>query len=342
MWRLLAVSLALALAGCAVPPERAGVAARDATDGHGLLAAAEPAPLVLEPAASGRPWPPGTHALVLDVGGQAATGLLSVPQGEPIAIAVLAHGWGGDAESYRGHLESLAARGAVAVAMDFRGERGAFKVQTGVEDTVAATRALQQAYPSVQRTLLYGWSMGGEVALLAATAAPPGTYDYAFVGAGVTDLQAFWESYPLAQQAIEEETGGPPTAVPEAYAARSPVLQAGTIAAAGMQRVFVVHGGADNVVPVDHAERLVQALEAAGQPVSFYLMTRSRLEGLCLQPGACAADLPAPAMHDAGAFGYLRPFVEHRVDGLPDPDEAAVRGTYDGYTGKYEPSDVGR
>lgn len=333
---VLAASLALLLAGCASPPpEVTPTAAHEAVgDPQAILLQVPPAPL----APGATPWQPGLHDIVLRVDGQEATGLLAVPEGEPAALVLVAHGWGGDAESHRDDLVRLAEHGAVAAAMDYRGARGAFNVRAGVEDTNAATQALQAAYPGVDHTLLYGWSMGGEVALLAAIEAPTGTYDHVFVGAGVTDLQSFWESYPLARDAVEAETGGPPLAVPEEYAARSPVLHAQALAGVGLKRVYVVHAGADPVVPIDHAERLYQALEAAGLPVSFYVMTRSST-ALCAQ-GTCTADLPMVATHDAGAFRFLEPFVLHRIQGLRDPAEAAVRGTYDGYTGEYQPSDA--
>lgn len=350
MWRLLAASLAVLLAGCASTPTPGHAPDHGPPELGALAAEAQGAPPRLRPgslddgpgdAVNASGWAPGLHEVALDVGGEGATGLLAVPEGDPLALVVVAHGWGHAAQSHRGDLEELARMGAAAVAMDFRGDAAAFKVRAGVEDTNAAALALQQAYPAVEPTLVYGWSMGGEVALLAVLAAPAGTYDYAFVGAGVSDLQAFWLRSPFAREAVEREAGGTPDDVPEAYAARSPAFHGQALAAAGLRRVFIVHGSADPVVGVDHAEALYESLEAAGQPVSLYVMTRSALELPCLPTGACPPPVPSAAGHDAGAFRFVRPFLQHRIDGLADPAALAVRGTYDGFTGQYEPADVG-
>lgn len=281
---------------------------------------------------------PGLYALELDVGGAKATGLALVPASEPTTLVLVAHGWGGDAESHRPDLERLAEEGALAVAMDFRGERGAYKVRTGIEDTNAAALAMQAEYPEIDRTLLYGWSLGGEIALLAPITAPPGTYDHVFVGAGVSDLESFWHEAPLARPAIENETGGPPTTAADEYDVRSPHLRAGELADKGLTRVFLVHAAADWPVPVEHAERMYTALQEAGIPVSYYVVTKDNAD-VCLvtvcQPTTVVAG------HDAGNFRLMRPLIEHRIDRLPDRAEPALRGTYDGETGEYEPSDVG-
>lgn len=336
-WRHLAILATLLVAGCAAPdPEPQAL---EAAPAEPILA---PLESTLAPAPASTPQderlPPGLYALELPVAGGLATGLVAVPHGEPQALVAVAHGWGAEARSHRRDLQAIADGGALALAMDYRGPQGAFKVQAGVEDTVAATLAMQRLHPDVHLTMLYGWSMGGEVALLSVVAAPPGTYDYVFSSAGVMDLASFWHEEPLARAAIENETGGPPTEVPAAYESRSPVLHAQAIAAAGVRRVFLLHGAGDWIVPVEHAERGYQALADAGQPVSYYAVTKD-------ESGACAAELclsfETAAGHDAGRYELVRPLVEHRLDGLPDPDEAAVRGTYDAATGKYDPSDVG-
>src|SRR5687768_11092525 len=117
------------------------------------------------------PAPPGAddaapavarvEQFAIEVAGQEAVGLLALPAGRPSTLVVLAHPWGSGTETFLADLQRLAHSGVAAVAMEFRGGRDGFKVQAGVEDTVAATLALQERYPSVDRTLLYGWSMGG-------------------------------------------------------------------------------------------------------------------------------------------------------------------------------------
>ena len=335
--------LAMPLAGCA-GPEHQPEELREQAGPEPLLA-----PLALRaPAQGGQPEPsaatadgrpvPGLYSLTLPVAGGLATGLLAIPPEEPTTLVVVAHGWGTDARAHADDLEDLADAGALAVAMDFRGNRGAFKVQAGVEDTVAVTRSLQELNPGIDRTLLYGWSMGGEIALLAPLHAPPGTFDYLFIGAGVSDLESFWHEAPFARAAIANETGGPPTERPDEYARRSPVRHAEALADTGVARVFLVHGAADWPVPVEHSERMHQALAEAGLPVSFYVVTKDRAS-VCI-PWQCLKP-PTPAGHEAPAFRLLEPFIVHRLQRLPDPAEPAVRGTYDADTGEYQPSDVG-
>jgi acetyl esterase/lipase len=339
-WRsTLGVAMAL-LAGCLEPELDAAT--------EDLPAEPTLTPIDVETIATATPPPsasmdkvrraPGLYALELAVGGAKATGLVIVPESPPTTLVVVAHGWGRDAEAHKPDLETLAEHGALAVAMDFRGDPGAFKVRTGIDDTNAATLAMQAEYPEIERTLLYGWSLGGEVALLAPITAPPGTYDHVFVGAGVTDLESFWHEAPLARPAIENETGGPPTEVAAEYDARSPHLRAAELAGKGLARVFLVHAAADWPVPVEHAERMYTALQDAGIPVSYYVVTKDNAS-VCVvvmcQPSTVVAG------HDAGNFRLMRPFIEHRIDRLPDRAEAALRGTYDGETGEYEPSDVG-
>jgi dienelactone hydrolase len=345
--RTLVLVAALAMAGCVAPE---GAPADQAVQG-----AAVPSEPILTPVgptgevppppageASGKEpasaRPPGLYALRLQVDGEEATGLVAVPQGVPTTLVLVAHGWGGDAALHRPDLEAMAAHGALAAAMDFRGPTMAFKVMAGVADTNAAALALQREYPEVDRTMVYGWSMGGEVALLAPLAVPPGTYDYVFSGAGVMDLTTFWHEWPLARPAIENETGGTPAEASAAYGDRSPEVRAGAIAQRGLARVFLVQAAADSTVPLEHAERVFAALQEAGQPVSYYVVTKDRTD-VCLVSQCQPQTLPAG--HDAGQFRLLRPFIEHRIDRLPDPAQPAVRGTYDGETGEYDPSDVG-
>lgn len=279
----------------------------------------------------------------LDTPGGSARGLVAVPAGEPTTLIVLAHPWGAVADDYRADLEAMAAAGVLGVAMDFRGDRADFKVRAGVEDTVAATLALQNKYPSVDRTLLYGWSMGGQIAFLAVAAAPPGTYDYVFDGAGVTDLEALWHAFVPARPAIERETGGPPTDVPGEYKARSPVEKVAELKDKGVARYFIVHGAGDSPVPVEQAERLYSRMAEAGLPVTYYVVTTNQDPWVCSPVVTICIQGPPKGLanHEAGGLRLMKPLIDNRIARLPDPATGAVRGTYDGDTGRYEPPDVG-
>jgi dienelactone hydrolase len=230
--------------------------------------------LVAAPAlAVGLPGPaPGAavpYAVLVD--GESATGLLALPaHGNPTALLVACHGYGGAAEGYRGLLEQASARGFAALAMDYRGERAAWKVWAGWKDTVAATLDIQARFPSVERTVVFGFSMGGEVGGLAVAYAPPGTYDHWVSDAGVLNLTREHEHWPLFHPVIEAETGGKPQEVPQAYAARSPVALADRIAASGVQRAFLTHADRDWLVSADQSDEMALALVLAGQAMSHY------------------------------------------------------------------------
>jgi pimeloyl-ACP methyl ester carboxylesterase len=305
-----------------------------------LLAGCASTPLSL---AGADPASPHVKPFALEVGGQQATGLLGVPAQAPTTLVVLGHPWMTDSHVFSADLQRLADRGVLAVALDYRGAGDDFKVKAGAEDTVAATLALQAAYPSIDRTLLYGWSMGGEAAFLAVAAAPPGTFDYVFDGAGVTDLEAFWHAFVAGRPAIERETGGPPTQVPDAYRERSPVHRVPDLVGKGVSRYFVVHAAGDSPVPVEQAERLYSALSDAGLPVSYYVVTVDQEPLVCTPVVTVCVQSPPKgiANHEAGGPRLMDPFLQHRIERLPDPAAEAVRGTYDGDSGTYDPSDVG-
>ena len=210
---------------------------------------------------------------VVAVDGEDATGRLALPAGDPTVLVVICHGYGGTARGFDGRLASVANRGWAGVAMDYRGAQSAWKVGTGWRDTVAATLDLQARYPGIQRTIVWGISMGGEVSGLAVAYAPPGTYDYWVEDSGVENLAEEWATVPGFRPAIEAETGGTPADVPDAYRERSPLAQTAGIAAQGLRRAFVNHGAGDTVVTPTQAQEMAAALADAGVPVSAYTWT---------------------------------------------------------------------
>lgn len=275
---------------------------------------------------------PAVLPLTLLVEGETATGLLGVPGGRPHALVVIAHGGGTTAEHHREDLQGLAEDGVLAVAMDYRGARDAFKVEAGVQDTVAATLFLQAAYPEVRQTILQGWSMGGAVALLAVATAPAGTYAHVVVGSGITDLAALWQELPWVRPAIESEAGGTPDAAPQAYAERSPIHHAAAIVGRA-ERIWFVHGADDPIVKPSHAYQMHEALLAAGQPVAYYEAVRTTWAA-CMPSTPCIDPVTQAAGHEAGQFLVLRPLVAALLAGEPIAMPALdVRGSYDVATG---------
>jgi dipeptidyl aminopeptidase/acylaminoacyl peptidase len=224
-------------------------------------------------------------------------------------LIVLCHGFGGAANSFGGYYQLYADQGWLAVGMDYRGAQGAWKVQTGWQDTLAATQDLLARYPSVQRVIIWGISMGGEVSGLALAHAPPGTYDHWIDDAGVQNLAEEWADVPGFQGAIQAETGGTPAQVPQAYIDRSPALQAPAIAAEGLTRAYFFHYLNDNVVPYSHARETSSQLAALGVKTSFYTAA-----GAAVPPVPPPVPPAVPGCHCA-AGGQA---VYEKALGLPD------------------------
>lgn len=313
--------------------------------------------LVLLAGCAGQAWPftvgapeapalnPGVHPFTLQVEGEAANGLIGVPaDSEATTLVVLAKGFGVPGEAWRPLMQELADRGAASVAMEYRGAPDAWKVRAAVEDTLAATLALRQAHP-FQRVILYGVSMGGEVSGLALARAPPGTYTHWLAGAGVMDLRSEWQEVLSFQSRIEAEAGGTPWQVPAAYAELSPLDQVRSIAAHGLTRAYLVHGAADMVVPVEHAERMAQALAQEGVPVSYTLVASEPGAWVCTPVVvACApAPLPGglgPAGHEAGISEVPLDILRGLVAGEPDPGVPYQRTVVEAWSGAYVALDV--
>ena len=225
--------------------------------------------VLLTPAVAFAETPVVTDYTVV-VDGETATGRFAMTSNTPYVLIVFCHGFGSAARNFDNYVLDAANRGYVGVAMDYRGARNAWKVGTGWRDTVAATLDIQARYPTIAKTIIYGISMGGEVSGLAVAYAPPGTYQYWVEDAGVENLAEEWSTLEGFRPAIQAETGGTPTDVPEEYLARSPLAQVTGIAAQGLRRAFVNHGAADTVVTPTQAQEMTAALVAAGVPVSSY------------------------------------------------------------------------
>ena len=215
------------------------------------------------------------------------SGYVAYPRRAPRAIVVVAHGYSHTAAAWRSKLASIA-RGhrAVAVAIDYRGQRPdpsrpgrsrGFPVRLGAADLAATTRALQRRCRGDQRTVLLGFSMGGNIGSVA-VARYPGRWD-AFLGVeGIYDLEGTWRAgsavranNAFADQAlddIEAETGGSPDERGAAYDARNPVERAAEVAR-GTRRVTLVHARDDGLALYSFAEEMARRVRRAGRAVRF-------------------------------------------------------------------------
>jgi acetyl esterase/lipase len=105
-----------------------------------------------------------------------------------------------------------------------------------------------------------GHSAGGQLALWAAAERPVAG---AVGQAPVADLQAAWD-LSLSGRVVEELLGGGPDRVPERFARCSPLSR---LPLAVPQ--LIVHGDADEAVPVDLGRRYAAAAQEAGDDVRY-------------------------------------------------------------------------
>src|SRR5438477_7217821 len=235
----------------------------------------------------------------------------------PTQLVVMFHGHGNDSCAWRRHLQQVAARGAVGVAMDYTGQRqlpvenyGWF-VREGAADSIAAARYFLTTYPSITQVFAFGISMGGNASGVA-VASPDAvradgsplfddwvdvegvnnlTEEY-LVARGVAPVNA---GAALAQQEIEEENGGPLEAVPARYAEITNVALAADMRA--LKGAVVVNGLDDGLVPTNQSPEMTTALTAVGVPVHQFTVI-GRGDG---EPGTTRSAAAASASMISGS-----------------------------------------
>ncbi|MEA2447037.1 MAG: hypothetical protein QOK47_674, partial [Actinomycetota bacterium] len=197
------------------------------------------------------------------------------------------------------HMRKAAAEhGVIAVAMDYRGTyeqenedgsvtvRGWF-VKEGADDMVAATKLFQGLCPSIEQTVLFGVSMGGNASGLAlakasAEKSPTGgpLFDYWFdvegavnvveTYAGASVLAPANEFATFAKADIEDEMNGTFADDPEGYEDLAVVSHIDEIAQSGVKGVAVIHALEDGLVPYNQAREMVTELVAKQIPLEVY------------------------------------------------------------------------
>lgn len=246
----------------------------------------------------------------VQVGAEVAHGYLAYPVDRtPTVLLVYGHGCCGPRSMAKidERLAFARTHAAVVVAMDYRG-RGGWDVAAGAADVVAATEALQRRFP-IERTVIWGLSMGAEVTGMA-VAARPDLYDWWVGTAGVYDLVSQWAT-PGFRTLIEAETRGTPTSRPAAYRQRSPVHLAADMK--GIEGAVLVHGAGDPIALQDQAWRMDRALTEAG--------IRSRLEVVALGDQVHTPYLPV-----VGMGRYKSPLALAGHDGAVAIRSAAIVG----------------
>jgi acetyl esterase/lipase len=190
-------------------------------------------------------------------------------------VAVLVHGgfWRASfgLELMEGLAADLVARGWIAWNVEYRRlgwlGRGGWPVT--VEDVRHAVDALIDAEAPVdlERVVVVGHSAGGQLALLAAAAAARPGAAVRVAGAvglaAVTDLEEA-ARLGLGDGIVPRFAGGSPAARPHVYREASPAAQLPL----GVPQLLV-HGDADEVVPLAMGARYAAAAQAGGDDVAL-------------------------------------------------------------------------
>ena len=231
-----------------------------------------------------------------------APGRFALPSNAaPTQLVVMFHGHQNDSCSWRQHLQTVAAQGAVAVSMDYHDqedrvvppyglvENWGWAVRSGAEDSISAARYFMNRYPSIKEVFAFGASMGGNVSGLAIYSpdavrsdctplwdwwvVTEGVHNLSEEYLGTRTLNPVLVAAAQAQQEIEEENGGTIEEVPEAYSEITNTVNAGSMAF--LKGVVMTHGTSDTTVPVDQSNQMANALRAEGVPTYLYLVQGS-------------------------------------------------------------------
>jgi pimeloyl-ACP methyl ester carboxylesterase len=150
---------------------------------------------------------------------------------------------------------------------------------------------IEKALAPPSRTLLLGGSMGATSALIFAGRHPGQTHGV-FALCPATDPAAMHPRFPAD---FESSYGGPPSTHAAPYRERAAM---GMLDALARLPIFLAHGSADAVIPVEHSRRLAAALAARRAP--------------CRYVELAGGDHDAPVTVDiADALGFLLASTGH-------------------------------
>ena len=267
-----------------------------------------------------------------------AAGRYALPASDaPTQLVVMFHGHGNDSCSWRNHLRQAAARGAVAIAMDYTGQRDVvlepyglvenygWFMRAGAADSIAASKLFLARYPTITQVFAMGISMGANASGVA-VASPDAVradgaplFDYWVAVEGVHNLT---EEYfiargiapvnaggALAVQEIEEENGGPFEDVPDRFLEITNVARVEDMT--GLKGVVLVHALDDGLVPSNQSSEMATALNGVGVPAHFYPVLGNGGE----ETGTTFTAIPAGPVAAAAGQEYESPFAGHGWEG---------------------------
>ena len=261
-----------------------------------------------------------------------ASGRYALPNDpSPTALVVMFHGHGNDSCSWRNHLRQAAAHGAIAVAMDYTGQRqtpsenyGWF-VREGAADSIAAAKYFLAAYPSIRTVIAFGISMGGQASGLAVSSPDAvrangsplfdswvdvegvnNIVEEYLVARGVAPVNS---GGALAQQEMEEEYGGALEAVPQHYLDATLTLRAQKMKS--LKGAVVVNALDDGLVPTDQSPQMAAALLVAGVPTHLFTVVGNG----GAETGTTASSIALGSVMAAAGKEYKSPFAGHGWEG---------------------------
>lgn len=198
------------------------------------------------------------------------------PGGWPVVLAIHGGGWYRFSKDRYGAriAAEFTKRGFAVVAPNYLLARsGNATWPANLEDVQAAVRWIRGQSASMglnaSRIVAMGESAGGHLAELlgTGTSAVPGSAESDQVAAVValsapSDLSTLYRRSPAAGVRAVRFLGGRPNSLPSTYIAASPADQVRP----GSAPMFLIHGSADDLVPVAQSVRMNAALAAAGVP----------------------------------------------------------------------------
>jgi len=203
-------------------------------------------------------------------------GYLTIPNGTPpFPLVVLPHGGPFVRETiiFDEWAQLLANHGYLVLQPQYRGSRGygqdfyqsafvnggqgGYKMQDDKDDGVIYL--VEEGLATADNVAMFGWSYGGYAALVAASRSP-NAYQCVIAGAAVSDneMQVNYYRYRLRgagkieQLSMWDDSISP---LDEVDKVNVPIL--------------LIHGDVDQRVPVEHAEKYLSKLEAAGKPHTY-------------------------------------------------------------------------
>ena len=250
----------------------------------------------------------------------------------PKQLVVMFHGHLNDSCDWRRHLQQVAAHGAIAVAMDYSGQKQVpvenygWRVREGAADSIAAAKFFLARYPSLTQVFAFGISMGGNSSGLAVASADAvradgkPLFDYWVDIEGVNNLA---EEYlvargvalagnaggALAQQEIEEENGGSLEQVPDKYAEISNVTRAPDMS--GLKGAVIVNAVDDGLVPTNQSPEMAVALNLVGVPAHLFTV----LGNGGAETGTTFTAIVGDPVAGAAGQTYTSPFAGHGWEG---------------------------